>query len=269
MRVAGAALGAAARPLESMTWLAAMSAVTGRCGGNLARLRRMGYEKFTAAVRRELPRWGGKKLRHSIVRCVWEALADAGGVVSQRRGALERVRLVLGDWMSLLARLADVGERMTGVLDELGLTGLVTSIDGLSAVGAAVILAETGDLTRFSSARAVVSTTELRPGRERLGHPHRQTQIPRRGRPRLRAAAWRAVWGGMRHNQVLQDKHRRLTGRGSRQLSDGQARDGMRGGAAALAACRRHYPAGVGSADRLRRHPGPVRYRAGAASRIR
>ena len=93
---------------------------------------------------------GGKKLRHKIVRCVRESLADAGGVVSQRRGALERVRLVLGDWMSLLARLADAGERMTGVLDELGLTGLVTSIDGLSAVGAAVILAETGDLTRFS-----------------------------------------------------------------------------------------------------------------------
>jgi transposase len=219
-----AALGAAARPLESMTWLAAMSAVTGRCGGNLARLRRMGYEKFTAAVRRELPRWGGKKLRHKIVRWVWEALGDAAGVVSQRRGALERVRLVLGDWMSLLARLADVEERMTGILDELGLTGLVTSIDGLSAVGAAVILAETGDLTRFSSARAVVKHAGLNPAENTSATLAGQTRISRRGRPRLRAAAWRAVWGGMRHNQVLQDKHRHLTGRGSRQLSDGQAR---------------------------------------------
>jgi transposase len=184
----------------------------------------MGYEKFTAAVRRELPRWGGKKLRHKIVRCVWEALADVAGVVSQRRGALERVRLVLGDWMSLLARLADVEERMTGILDELGLTGLVTSIDGLSAVGAAVILAETGDLTRFSSARAVVKHAGLNPAENTSATLAGQTRISRRGRPRLRAAAWRAVWGGMRHNQVLQDKHRHLTGRGSRQLSDGQAR---------------------------------------------
>ncbi len=34
---------------------------------------------------------------------------------------------------------------MTSVLDEPGLTGLVTSITGLSPVGAAAILAQTGD----------------------------------------------------------------------------------------------------------------------------
>ena len=50
----------------------------------------------------------------------------------------------MGDWRSLLARLADTEGWMTAVLDELGLTELVTSIDGLSAVGTAVILAETG-----------------------------------------------------------------------------------------------------------------------------
>jgi len=38
---------------------------------------------------------------------------------------------------------------MTAVLDELGLTALVTSITGLSPVGAAAILAETGDPRRF------------------------------------------------------------------------------------------------------------------------
>jgi len=219
-----AALGAAARPLESTTWLAAMSAVTGRCGGNPARLRKMGYEKFAAAVRRELPRWGASKLRHRIVRGLWEALADAGGVASQRRGALERVRLVLGDWMSLLARLADAEERMTGIVDELGLTALVTSIDGLSAAGAAVILAETGDLTRFSSARAVVKHAGLNPAENTSATIVGRTRIARRGRPRLRAAAWRAVWGGMRHNQVLQDKYQHLTGRDGDRLNDGQAR---------------------------------------------
>jgi transposase len=201
-----------------------MSAITGRCGGNPARLRKMGYEKFAAAVRRELPRWGASKLRHRIVQGLWDALADAGGVASQRRGALERVRLVLGDWMSLLARLADTGERMTGILDELGLTALVTSIDGLSATGAAVILAETGDLTRFSSARAVVKHAGLNPAENTSATITGRTRIARRGRPRLRTAAWRAVWGGMRHNQVLQDKYQHLTGRDGDRLNDGQAR---------------------------------------------
>jgi hypothetical protein len=63
-----AALEVAARPLEATTWLAAMGAVVDRCNGNPARLRTMGYEKFVAAVRRELPRWGAKNIYHKIVK---------------------------------------------------------------------------------------------------------------------------------------------------------------------------------------------------------
>ena len=53
---------------------------------------------------------------------------------------------------------------MVAILDGLGLTALVTSIPGLSAVGAAVILAETGDLERFASARSVVKQAGLNRG---------------------------------------------------------------------------------------------------------
>ena len=41
-----APLAAARRPLESVSWLAAMAVVTGRCNGTPARLRTMGYDKF-------------------------------------------------------------------------------------------------------------------------------------------------------------------------------------------------------------------------------
>ena len=155
---------------------------------------------------------------------LWEALADAGGVIAQRRGALERVHLLMGDWRSLLARLADTEGRMTAVLDELGLTELVTSIDGLSAVGAAAILAETGDLARFASARSVVKHAGLNPAEHTSATLAGKTRISHRGRPGLRAAAWRAVWGGMRHNRVLHARHAHLTGRDGNRLSDGQAR---------------------------------------------
>ena len=219
-----AALGVAARPLEATTWLAAMGMVTDRCAGNPARLRKMGYDKFVAAIRRELPRWGAKKIYHKIARGLWEALTDTGGVAAQRRGALERVHLLMGDWRSLLARLADTEGRMTAVLDELGLTELVTSIDGLSAVGAAVILAETGELSRFSSGRAVVKHAGLNPSEHTSATLAGKTRISHRGRPGLRAAAWRAVWGGMRHNRVLHARHAHLTGREDNRLSDGQAR---------------------------------------------
>ena len=219
-----APLGAAARPLESVTWLAGMAVITGRCCGQPGRVRKMGYDRFLAAVRRELPRWGGKLIRHSIVEGLWEALADTGGVAAQRRGALERVHLLLGDWGALRARLADTEARMTAVLDELGLTALVTSIDGVSALSGAVMLAETGDPRRFTSGRAVVKHAGLNPSEHTSATISGQTRISRRGRPGLRSAAWRAVWGALRHNKVLAAKHARWTSRDQNRLADGQAR---------------------------------------------
>jgi transposase len=219
-----AALGTAARPLESTTWLAAMGVVTDRCCGDPARLRKMGYDRFLAAVRRELPRWGAKRACGKIVRGLWAALADTGGVAAQRRGVLERVHLLMADWRSLLARLAGTEARMCAVLDELGLTALAASIDGLSAVGAAVILAETGDLARFASGRSVVKHAGLNPAQNTSATLAGATRISRRGRPGLRTAAWRAAWPGVRHNRVLRARYAHLTGRDGNRLSDGQAR---------------------------------------------
>jgi transposase len=219
-----AALGAAARPLQSVTWLAALGVVTDRCCGDPARLRKMGYARLLAAVRRELPRWGGKYVRHSIVAGLREALADPGGVRAQRRGALERVHLLMADWRSLRTRLADTEARMCAVLDELDLTGLVTSIDGLSAAGAAVILAETGDPSRFASARSVVKHAGLNPAENTSATLTGRTRISRRGRPGLRTAAWRAAWAALHHNRVLAAKYAHLTGRDGSRLAGGQAR---------------------------------------------
>lgn len=51
-----------------------------------------------------------------------------------------------------------------------------------------------------------------------------QTRVSRRGRPGLRTAAWRAVWGALRHNTVLAAKYAHLTGRDGNRLAGGQAR---------------------------------------------
>lgn len=109
--------------------------------------------------------------------------AGSFGVQSHRLGALERVGWVLADWDAARANRAVVEQRMVGVLDELDLTNVVCTIPGLSGVGAAAILAETGDLHRFTSARAVVKHAGLAP-RERLSGtftgkaPHRCGSAP-------------------------------------------------------------------------------------------
>src|SRR6266540_2978670 len=226
-----AVLEAAAEPLDSRTWRAAVQVALARTAGDPATLSRLGEARFARAVTRELARWGAKRRCLRIVRAVWAAAttpqALATGVGSQRPGALERAGLTLDDWHHALGQLAEAEQRMTGVLDSLDLTSLVTTIPGLSAVGAAAILAETGELARFDSARALVKHAGLCPRANESGAFAGTTRISRRGRPALRLAAWRATWGALAHNPVLAARHAHLTGRDHNQLTTAQARTAL------------------------------------------
>jgi transposase len=218
-----AALETARQPFRSHTWVAAMSVVVDRDGGDLERTRRLGLVRFERAVRREITKRGGQKPCLRIVRKLFTALADPTGVLAHRRGALERVQLLLEDWTDTRRKLADTETRMTAVLDELGLTSLATSIHGLSPVGAAAILAETGDPHRFATARALVKHAGLAPRQRQSGTYTGQTRLTGKGRPRLRAVAWRSVWGTLQTNTVYASRYRHLTTRETNKLKPTQA----------------------------------------------
>ena len=218
-----AALETANYPFRSRTWAAAMWVVVDRDNADFTRTRRLGPARFETAVRREITNRGGHKPCLRIVRKLFAALNDPTGVIAHRRGGLERVQLLLEDWAENQRRLADTEARMTAVLDELELTALVTSISGISAVGAAAILAETGDPRRFSTARALVKHAGLAP-RERLsGTFTGRTKLTGQGRPRLRLAAWRAVWGALQTNTAYAARYRHLTTRETNKLTPTQA----------------------------------------------
>jgi transposase len=218
-----AAITAAAQPFRSQTWVAAMSVVLDRDTGDLDRTRRLGWARFESAVRREITRRGGQKPCLRIARNLFAALADRAGVIVHRRGGLERVGLVLEDWAVDQRRLAETERRMEAVLDELGLTTLVTSIQGISPVGAAAILAETGDPHRFATARAMVKHAGLAPREKKSGTFTGKTKLTGQGRPRLRVAAWRAVWGSLQTNTVYATRYRHLTSREHNKLTPTQA----------------------------------------------
>ncbi|MGV7643066.1 hypothetical protein PJN11_29090, partial [Mycobacterium kansasii] len=78
------------RQFDSAIWCAALAVVLQRCEGRPERLKRLGLARFEAAVRRELPRWGGNRSLRRIIVAVFVALTDPAGVSAQRRGALER-----------------------------------------------------------------------------------------------------------------------------------------------------------------------------------
>ena len=154
-----------------------------------------------------------------IVHALFAALSDPAGVITHRPGVLERVALLLGDWLETHRRLMDTETRMTTVLDELQLTELATSITGLSAIGAAAILAETGDPRRFTSARALVKHAGLAPQEKLSGNFIGRTKLTGQGRPGLRLAAWRSVWGAQRANPVYAARFTHLTTREHNKLT--------------------------------------------------
>jgi transposase len=222
-----AVLSASASQFRSMTWCAALEVVLGRCDGRPERVAGGGIKRFETAVRRHAARWGAQQIHRHIAAAVFAALTDPTGVTAHRPGGLERARWVLDDWHTIRARLVDVETQMVAVLDSLQLTELVTSIPGLSAVGAAAILAETGDPTRFNSPRAVVKHAGLCPREDSSGTLTGRSRISGRGRPGLRLAAWRAVWAALPNNPVMTARYRHLTTRAHNPLCAGQARTAL------------------------------------------
>lgn len=218
-----AALATAKQPFKSATWVAALQVIMVRDGGDLALTRRRGLARFEHQVLQEVQRRGKTKACHRITTGLFQALTDPAGVIEHRRSAFERIAWVLDDWDHAKAQQADVEARMVTVLDQLGLTSLVTSIDGLSAVGAAAILAETGDLTRFTSARAIVKHAGLAPRERMSGAFTGKARLTGAGRPALRVAAWRAVWGCLQNNRVYAARYRYLTSRDTNRLKPTQA----------------------------------------------
>jgi transposase len=218
-----AALDCAQQPFRSGTWIAALTVITDRDGGDFARTRRLGALRFEQAVRRQIIKRGGQKPCRRIMVMMFAALTDPAGVAAHRAGALERVQLLLQDWVHAHERLADTQTRMLAVLDELGVTALVTSITGLSPVGAAAILAQTGDPRRFATARALVKHAGLAPREKLSGTFKGKTKLTGQGRPGLRLAAWRAVWGAQRANPVYGARYRHLTTRETNKLRPTQA----------------------------------------------
>ena len=200
-----------------------------RDSGDLERTRRLGAARFERAVRKEVIRRGKVRPCLRIVRALFTALTDEAGVLAHRPAAFERIAWVIDDWDHAKAKLVDAEARMVAVLDELQLTELATSIDGLSPVGAAAILAETGDLNRFTSARAVVKHAGLAPRERKSGPFTGRARLSGAGRPLLRAAAWRAVWGCLQTNRVYAARHRHLTTRETNKLKPTQAQTAVAG----------------------------------------
>jgi transposase len=229
---------ACAGPFDSLTWLAAVQVVASRCGAQPEKLAAAGLAEFTAAVRTALPGWGGKRISGRVCRAVFAALADTGGAVAWcRRGLFRRIADELGDLQRIRGQLRTVEADMVSVLGELGLSRL-GDIPGLTAVGAAAILAETGDPRRYDGSSSLVKHAGLSPAQNASGAFEGQARISRRGRPGLRLAVWRAAWPLLIHNPVLAARYHAMTADADARAAQAQPGTGSRQAGAAARAQR-------------------------------
>ncbi|MGB8383668.1 MAG: IS110 family transposase, partial [Dermatophilaceae bacterium] len=200
-----------------------LSIIMNRDDADLTRTRRLGLARLERLVRAEVTRRGKVRPCLRIMRKLFAALTDPAGVVALRRGGFERVGWLIQDWDAARGKLADTEGRMVALLHELSLSGLACSIEGLSPVGAAAILAQTGDLRRFASARAVVKHAGLAPRERMSGTFTGRARLSGAGRPALRLAAWRATWAALQNNRVYAARYRHLTTREVNKLTPTQA----------------------------------------------
>lgn len=80
-----------------------------------------------------------------------------------------------------------------------------------------------GTPRRFATGRALVKHAGLAPRQRLSGTYTGQTRLSGKGRPRLRVAAWRAVWGALQTNTVYAARYRHLTTRETNKLKPTQA----------------------------------------------
>jgi transposase len=138
---------------RSLTWRAALTVSAGPrviAGMSLA--------GFTGAVRGQLPAVGASGSASGIAAAVHAAAASPGGIEAEQDALAERADFACAGWLTALAEVQRVEARMVQIPGELHLTQLVITIPGISAVGAAAILAETGDPARYDDPRAWAGT---------------------------------------------------------------------------------------------------------------
>ena len=178
----------------------------------------------SSAVRREITKRGGQKPCLRIVRNLFAALADPAGVLAHRPRRAGAGALLLEDWADdPAAGWPRPNAGWSRCSTSSSSPSWSPRSTGSSAVGAAAILAETGDPHRFATARALVKHAGLAPREKLSGTFTGRTKLTGQGRPRLRVAAWRAVWGALQTNTVYAARYRHLTTREHNKLTPTQA----------------------------------------------
>lgn len=166
--------------------------------------------------------------RHSFqqkkVRALHALAAQSVGLSQGTTALNEQVRLWVAQLVFLQSQMTMVETALRQCFEQCPESPWLKSIFGLGVINAAGLLAEIGDIHRFSGVKQLTKLAGIQPiedssAEHRLGH----TPMSKKGRRGLRKVAFRAVVGLLRHNPVFQRYVERLYTRTTQPLTKREA----------------------------------------------
>lgn len=164
----------------------------------------MSLDEFTEAVKAA---YDGPYPKRQVIKRVWKAAHEPGGVASERPGACPRIQRAAQMHACLSTDIAELEEELIEQLAETGYLEILTSIPGLGLVSAATILGLTGDPRLYDTPRAVAKLAGICARENESGEYQGRTPVTKRGRPDLRCVAYRAAMSMIRNNAEFAARH--------------------------------------------------------------
>jgi transposase len=178
----------------------------------------MGAERIRCHLSKTMKRAPVKKIARLL-----EAAERSIGCTRGAGAAAERITGLMGRLDLADAQLAACRERMGAALEQTGVSAILLGMDGLGVVGAAGILAETGDLRRFESPRQLHRLAGYNLVESSSGSHKGRTRISKRGRSGLRKKLYQLSVGMLRNNQQMRRLYDHMRTRGENPLKGKQA----------------------------------------------
>ena len=129
-----------------------------------------------------------------------------------REGLKYALEVLVDEWRGFNKRIKELNEllKKQAASDEKH-EKVYRSVKGVGATASRVLANELGDMSQFSSERALFSYTGMTPSEYSSGEHVRRGNISRQGKPVLRAILVQCAWVAIRYDQELRDVYDRIS----------------------------------------------------------